>query len=112
LEFGSEPVQAIRFFADYGDETAVPLLVGKLLAPDLGQEARKAIIQIGEPSLSLLMEVLISPLQSIALKDEVASILGEMGDVVTVPALRTYVREYNTDAGRRALLMLEEQASR
>jgi hypothetical protein len=70
LEFGSEPVQAIRFFADYGDETAIPLLVGKLLAPDLGQEARKAIIQIGEPSLSLLMEVLISPLQSIALKDE------------------------------------------
>lgn len=112
LEFGSEPVRAIRFFAGYGDETAVPLLAGKLLTPDLGREARKAIVQIGKPSLNLLMEVLISPLQSIALKDEVASILGEMGDVMTVPALRTYVREYNTDAGRRALLILEDQARR
>ncbi len=110
LEFGTQPVRAIEFFAQYGDETAVPLLVGKLLNPDLSAEARKAIIQIGEPSLKLLMEVLISPLQDINLKDQVASILGEMGDVVTVPALRTYVREYNTDAGRKALLMLERQA--
>lgn len=112
LEFGGDQVKAIEFFAQYGDETAVPLLVGKLLNPDLGSEARKAIIHIGEPSLNLLMEVLISPLQDIALKDEVATLLGEMGNVVTVPALRTYVREYNTDAGRKALLMLEEQARR
>ena len=112
LDFGSEPVRAMEFFADYGDETAVPLLVGKLLNPDLGADARAAIVHIGKPSLKLLMEVLISPLQDITLKDEVASILGEMGDVATVPALRTYVKEYNTEAGRKALLMLEEQSAK
>ena len=108
LEFGEKPVEAVRFFARYEDPTAVPLLIGKLEHPKLGPEARSAILKIGGPAVKLLMEVLISPLQEVSLKDDAASILGELGDVYAVPALRTYVREYGTEAGRAALDALEE----
>ncbi len=109
LEFGGQPVQAIRFFGNYGDPTAVPLLIGKLGHPELAQEARGAILDIGEPAVKLLMEVLISPLQKVSLKDEAASILAELGDVYAVPALRTYVASYGTEPGRKALMVLEEK---
>lgn len=109
LEFGQKRIEAIRFFGRYGDPTAVPQLVGKLADPELGPEARKAILAIGEPAVKLLMEVLISPLQSVDLKDRAASILGELGEVYAVPALRTYVRENATEAGRAALDALEEK---
>ncbi len=112
LEFGSDPVEAIRHFGDLADETAVPLLVGKLTVPELEPEARKAILRIGPPALDTLMEVLISPLQSIGLKDKVALLLGRMGEISAIPALRTYVLKEQTEAGREALLMLEEKFGR
>ena len=55
---------------------------------------------------------LISPMQTLTLKDQVALIIGEMGDVTAVPAMRAYVGRENTPAGRRALLKLEEKAGR
>jgi len=112
LEFGSDPGEAIRYFGELGDETAVPLLVGKLNIDALENEARAAILRIGKPALGTLMEVLISPLQSTHLKDKVAVIIGELGEISTVPAMRSYVAEENTPAGRKALLMLEEKAGR
>ena len=112
LEFGSDPVEAIRHFGELGDETAIPFLIGKLSIEALEEEARKAILRIGRPGLGILMEVLISPLQSVDLKDKVALIIGEMGEISSTPALRTYVQNENTRAGRRALLMLEEKAGR
>ena len=112
LEFGSDPVEAIRHFGELGDETAIPFLVGKLNLAALESEARNAIYMIGIPALGTLMEVLISPLQSIDLKDNVAVIIGEIGEISTIPALRTYVDKEKTPAGRKALLMLEEKAGR
>lgn len=112
LEFGTRPVEAIRHFGELGDETAVPLLVGKLNVEVLEHEARKAIGMIGKPALGTLMEVLISPLQSVELKDKVALLIGEMGDISTIPALRSYVEKEKTQAGRSALLRLEEKAGR
>ncbi len=112
LEFGSDPVEAIRYFGELGDETAVPFLVGKLNLEALENEARNAIYMIGIPALGTLMEVLISPLQSIGLKDKVAVIIGEIGEISTIPAMRSYVDKEKTPAGRKALLMLEEKAGR
>ena len=112
LEFGSDPVEALRYFGQLGDETAVPYLVGKLNVAKLEEEARNSIIMIGRPALSTLMEVLISPLQSIELKDKVALIIGEMGDISAFPALRSYFEKEKTAAGRKALLMLEESVGR
>ena len=112
LEFGKDPIEAIRHFGQLGDETAVPLLVGKLTVPALEAEARKAIFLIGEPALSTLMEVLISPMQSLELKDRAALIIGELGDMTTIPAMRTYVTQEDTAAGREALLMLEQKVGR
>jgi hypothetical protein len=112
LEFGKDPIEAIRHFGQLGDETAVPLLVGKLTVPALEAEARKAIFLIGEPALSTLMEVLISPMQSLELKDRAALIIGELGDMTTIPAMRTYVAQEDTAAGREALLMLEQKVGR
>jgi hypothetical protein len=112
LEFGKDPIEALRHFGQLGDETAVPLLVGKLTVPALETEARKAIFLIGEPALGTLMEVLISPMQSLQLKDRAALIIGELGDVTTIPAMRTYVAQENTAAGREALLMLEQKIDR
>jgi hypothetical protein len=112
LEFGKDPIEAIRHFGQLGDETAVPLLVGKLTVPALETEARKAIFLIGEPALSTLMEVLISPMQSLELKDRAALIIGELGDMTTIPAMRTYVAQEDTAAGREALLMLEQKVGR
>jgi hypothetical protein len=112
LEFGSDPVVAVRYFGELGDETAVPFLVGKLNVANLESEARDAIYMIGEPALGILMEVLISPLQSTVLKDKVALIIGELGGLSTIPAMRTYVDKENTPAGRKALLMLEEKVGK
>ncbi|HDL52704.1 MAG TPA: hypothetical protein ENH32_01870 [Proteobacteria bacterium] len=112
LEFGSEPVKAIRFFGEYGDESAVPLLVRRLSDPGLGPEARASILKIGPPALRMLMEVLISPLQTISLKDEVVSIIAEMEDITAIPALRTYVGSFHTEAGGNALKTLEEMSGR
>lgn len=112
LEFGNDPVEAIRHFGVLGDETAVPFLVGKLNIESLEGEARKAIVMIGKPALGTLMEVLISPLQSIELKDKVALIIGEMGEISTMPALRSYYDKEKTPVGSKALLMLEERVSR
>lgn len=112
LEYGPDPLRAVRFFGENGDGTAVPLLVGKLSVPGLKDEARDAIFRIGEPALDTLLEVLISPMQTLTLKDQVALIIGEIGDVTAVPAMRSYVGRENTPAGRRALLKLEERAGR
>jgi hypothetical protein len=112
LEFGGDPVEAIRYFGELGDETAVPFLVGKLNLEALENEARDAIYMIGEPALGTLMEVLISPLQSIDLKDKVALIIGEIGGISTIPAMRTYVDKEKTSSGRKALLMLEEKVGK
>jgi hypothetical protein len=112
LEFGSDPVEAIRHFGELGDETAVPFLVGKLNVLSLEEEARKAIKRIGKPALGTLMEVLISPLQSVELKDKVALIIGEMGEISTVPALRSYYEKEKTTGGRKALLMVEESVGK
>jgi hypothetical protein len=112
LEFGSDPVEAIRYFGELGDETAIPFLVGKLNVEALENEARDAIYMIGKPALGTLMEVLISPLQSIELKDKVALIIGDIGEISTIPAMRTYVDKEKTPAGRKALLMLEEKVGR
>jgi hypothetical protein len=112
LEFGGDPVEAIRYFGELGDETAVPFLVGKLNLEALENEARDAIYMIGEPALGTLMEVLISPLQSIDLKDKVALIIGEIGGISTIPAMRTYVDKEKTPSGRKALLMLEEKVGK
>lgn len=112
MEFGSDPLEAIRYFGELGDETAIPYLVGKLSIEALEDEARKAIHAIGKPALDTLMEVLISPLQSLDLKDKVALIIGEMGEISTIPAMRTYVDREKTRAGRQALLMLEEKVVR
>jgi hypothetical protein len=112
LEFGKDPVEAIRHFGQLGDETAVPLLVGKLTVPALQEEARKAIFLIGEPALDTLMEVLISPMQSLELKDRVALIIGELGNMTSIPAMRSYVSEEDTEDGRKALLMLEQKIGR
>ncbi|MDT8395512.1 MAG: hypothetical protein RRA32_03550 [bacterium] len=112
LEFGKDPVEAIRHFGLLGDETAVPLLVGKLTVPSLEAEARKAIFLIGEPALGTLMEVLISPLQSLELKDRAVLIIGELGDLSVIPAVRSYVDKEGTAAGRKALLKLEQKAGR
>ncbi|UCG39638.1 MAG: hypothetical protein JSV00_05305 [bacterium] len=112
LEFGDDPVAAMGYFASAGDETAVPHLVGKLMVPGLEAEAKKTIFSIGQPALDVLLEVLISPLQSIALKDKVALIIGEMGDITAIPAVRSYVGAEKTAAGRKALLMLEDKAGR
>ena len=76
------------------------------------EEARKAIKRIGKPALGTLMEVLISPLQSVELKDKVALIIGEMGDISSVPALRSYYEKEMTPAGSKALLMVEESVGR
>jgi hypothetical protein len=86
--------------------------VGKLNVTRLEEEARKAIRMIGPPALTTLMEVLISPLQSIDLKDKVALIIGEMGEISAFPALRNYYEEEKTADGRKALLMLEEKVGR
>jgi hypothetical protein len=86
--------------------------VGKLTVRSQKKEARKAILRIGKSALPTLLEVLISPLQSIQLKDEVALIVGELGDVSAVPAMRSYVRKEQTSAGRETLLKLEERAGR
>ncbi len=112
LEFGKNPVEAIKYFGKLGDETAVPLLVGKLTVPALKTEAREAIFLIGQPALGTLMEVLISPLQSLELKDQAALIIGELGDMSAIPAMRTYVKEEDTAAGRKALLKLEQKVGR
>ncbi|MDF1524891.1 MAG: hypothetical protein RRA15_07455 [bacterium] len=112
LEFGRDPVEAIRHFGELGDETAIPFLVGKLNLEALESEARNAIHMIGVPALGTLMEVLISPLQSIDLKDKVAVIIGQIGEISTIPAIRTYVDKEKTPAGRKALLMLEDKAGR
>lgn len=112
LEFGSDPAAAIRYFGELGDETAVPLLIGKLGIESLEEEARGAILRIGKPGSGILMEVLISPLQNVELKDKVALILGEMGDIASTPALRSYYRDERTPSGHKALLMLEEKAGR
>lgn len=112
LEFGSDPVQAVRYFAQLGDATAVPFLVGKLNVKTLEKEAGRAILMIGKPALSVLMEVLISPLQSVELKDKIAYLIAEMGELSTIPAMRTYVEKEKTQAGREALLMLEEKVAR
>ena len=112
LEFGSDPVQAIRHFGELGDETAVPFLVGKLNVEELEDEARKAIFMIGKPALGTLMEVLISPLQSIELKDKVALMVGQMGEISALPALRSYAEKEQTTDGRAALLTLEEKVGR
>jgi len=112
LEFGSDPVEAIRYFGELGDETAIPFLVGKLSVEALENEARDAIHMIGEPALRTLMEVLISPLQSIDLKDKAALIIGEMGEISTIPAMRTYVDKEKTPAGHKALFMLEEMVGK
>jgi len=112
LEFGSDPVGAIRYFGELGDETAIPFLVGKLNIEVLENEARNSIRIIGKSALGTLMEVLISPLQSIELKDKVALIIGEIGEMSTIPAMRTYVDKESTPAGRKALLMLEETVGR
>lgn len=112
LEFGSDPVEAIRYFGELGDETAIPFLVGKLNVEALENAARDAIHMIGKPALGTLMEVLISPLQSTDFKDKAALIIGEMGEISTIPAMRTYVDKEKTLAGRKALLMLEEKVGR
>jgi hypothetical protein len=112
MEFGSDPVEAIRYFGELGDETAIPFLVGKLNVETLEKEAREAIHVIGEPALGTLMEVLISPLQSIDLKDKVALIIGDIGEISTIPAMRTYADKEKTEAGRKALLMLEEKVGK
>lgn len=112
LEFGSDPVEAIRYFGELGDETAIPLLVGKLSVEILEKEAYIAIQMIGNPALDTLMEVLISPLQSIDLKDKVALIISDIGEISAIPAMRTYVEKEKTHAGRKALLMLEENVGR
>jgi len=112
LEYGPDPVRAASFFGEKGDETAVPLLVGKLTVPGLSGEARDAVFLIGRSALDTLLEVLISPLQTRDLKDQVALIIGEMGDVAAVPAMRAYVSREKTPAGHRALLMLEGRAGR
>lgn len=112
LEFGSDPVEAIRYFGELGDETAIPFLVGKLSVEALENEARDAIHMIGDPALHTLMEVLISPLQSIDLKDKAALIIGEMGEISTIPAMRTYVDKEKTPAGHIALFMLEEMVGK
>ena len=112
LEFGSDPIEAIRYFGELGDETAIPFLVGKLSVSTLESEARAAIFKIGKPALGTLMEVLISPLQSIVLKDKVALIIGELGEISSIPALRTYADKEKTSSGRKALLTLEEKVGR
>ena len=112
LEFGSDPIEAIRYFGELGDETAIPFLVGKLSVSTLESEARAAILKIGKPALGTLMEVLISPLQSIVLKDKVALIIGELGEISSIPALRTYADKEKTSSGRKALLTLEEKVGR
>ena len=112
MEFGSDPGEAIRYFGELGDETAIPYLVGKLNIDSLENEAREAICVIGKPALGTLMEVLISPLQSIELKDKVALIIGEIGEISTMPAMRTYADKEKTQAGRKALLMLEEKVGK
>ena len=86
--------------------------MGKLTIPAQNKEARMAIFRIGKPALDTLLEVLISPLQSLDLKDQVALVVGELGDVEAVPAMRTYVKTEGTAAGRKALLMLEDRAGR
>lgn len=112
LEFGNDPIAAVRHFGELGDETAAPFLVGKLNVEILENEARKAIFRIGKPALGTLMEVLISPLQSIELKDKVALMIGEMGEISTIPALRSYADKEQTKDGRAALMMLEEKVSK
>ena len=112
LEFGSDPAQAIRHFGRSGDETAVPLLVGKLNVQALETEAREAVFMIGKPALGTLMEVLISPLQSVELKDKVALIIAQMGEISALPALRSYADKEKTPEGRAALLILEEKVGR
>jgi len=112
LEFGIEKVRALEFFGSYKDETAVPQLVGKLLIPELAPHAKRAIRQIGPGAVTALLEVLMSPLQRPALKDEVAGILAEMGDVKAVPGLRTYAREKGTKRGVGALHTLEAKLGR
>ena len=112
LEFGSRKIKALQFFGSYGDETAVPLLVGKLLAGELAPYAKRAIYQIGPSAVAALLEVLQSPLQEPALMDEVVEILAGMGDVTAVPGLRTYAREKGTERGLKALHLLEAKLGR
>ncbi len=112
LEFGKKKVDAIRFFGEYGDETAVPLLVGKLLLPGLGEEARDAVLMMGDSAVTALLEVLLSPLQAPALKDQVALILAEIGNMTAMPGLRSYVKAKNTRTGREALVKLEQKLGR
>ncbi len=112
LEFGKKKVDAIRFFGEYGDETAVPLLVGKLLLPGLGEEARDAVLMMGDSAVIALLEVLLSPLQNPALKDRVALILADVGNMTAMPGLRSYVKAKNTRSGREALVKLEQKLGR
>jgi hypothetical protein len=112
LEFGTDPVAAIKYFGRKGDETAVPLLVGKLMVPELREQSRQAITEIGKPSLTIMLEVLLTPFQSLELKDRIAGIVAEMGDVSAIPALRTYVNEHETEAGQKALAMLAGSGSK
>ena len=67
---------------------------------------------IGKPALGTLMEVLISPLQSVELKDKVALIIAQMGEISALPALRSYADKEKTPEGRAALLILEEKVGR
>ncbi len=112
LEFGDSPGKAIEYFGELGDQTAIPLLVGKLQVPELAAEARHAILHIGPVALNSLLEVLMSPFQSLELKDKVADIVGEIGEISAIPALRTYVNEHDTEAGHKALLMLADEPGR
>jgi hypothetical protein len=112
LEFGDSPATAIEYFGELGDQTAIPLLVGKLQVPELAVEARHAILHIGSVALNSLLEVLMSPFQSLELKDKVAGIVGEMGEISAIPALRTYVNEHDTEAGHKALLILVDEPGR
>ena len=73
----------------------------------------KADRRVGvESAMGTLLEVLISPLQSLELKDQAALIIGELGDMSAIPAMRTYVNKEDTAAGREALVKLEQKVGR